>query len=149
LTLSIIKLDIGCGSRKQNDYVGVDVARTKSVDVVASATNLPFKDNSVNYIYSRRCLQHVPNEAEALREMYRVLTIGGEAKIIVASYRGWLYYQLKHLRRNKAYPAFHLYAFYSLRKKLRKAKFQIIEIYRVKTRKFGYDIVSESVKMGI
>jgi ubiquinone/menaquinone biosynthesis C-methylase UbiE len=132
-------LNIGCGSRKEKG-LGVDIKRTSQVDVLASVTNLPFKDACADFVYSRRCLQHIVIEGAAISEIHRVLKLGCEGQIIVASYRGWLYYQLKHLFRRKPYPVFHFYTKRSLKKKLKKAGFTISGTVNVKTRRLGYDI---------
>ena len=79
----IIKLDIGCGKNKKEGYVGVDIDPESKADIVASALNLSFSDNSVDEIYSRHMVEHfTPDEAEKFfNEIYRVLKIGGKADL--------------------------------------------------------------------
>jgi ubiquinone/menaquinone biosynthesis C-methylase UbiE len=92
----VISLDLGCGSFKcSKEALGIDLRKTHDVDIVASLTKLNLKDNSVDRIYSRRCIQHIPEETLAFSEMYRVLKDQGTIKIVVASWRGWLFYQLR------------------------------------------------------
>lgn len=78
-----IKIDIGCGKNKKEGYIGIDVDPESRADIVASALNLPFGDNSVDEIYSRHMIEHLaPDEAEKFfNEIYRVLKIGGEADL--------------------------------------------------------------------
>ena len=135
----MFKLDIGCGSNKREGYFGLDIGRSKGVDIVASVTNLPFRDSSVDEVFTRRCIQHVKDHENSTGEIYRVLKYGLIAEIIVASYRGWLYYRIKNIRR-KSYSSFHLYTNRSLATILRKAGFYVVEVRHVKTRKLGYDI---------
>jgi ubiquinone/menaquinone biosynthesis C-methylase UbiE len=73
LDMSSVKLDIGCGSNKKKNFLGVDLVKTKAADVVADSTALPIKDNCLGYVYSRRCIQHVKDDIQALKEIYRML----------------------------------------------------------------------------
>ncbi len=80
-------LDIGCGANNfirsyKNGGIGVDVYPWKGCDqVIKSADELPFKDNSFGTVSYLACLNHIPNRAESLKEAYRVTEPGG--KIIV------------------------------------------------------------------
>ncbi len=47
----------------------------------ADAQRLPFDSASFNVAVSRATLHHLPEKAESLREMYRVLTAGGVALV--------------------------------------------------------------------
>lgn len=78
-----IKIDIGCGKNKREGFIGIDIDRTVKPDIVASALNLPFKDNSVDEINSFHLVEHF-NYQEAqifFDEVYRVLKNGGKATI--------------------------------------------------------------------
>jgi len=76
-----IKLDIGCGKNKKEGFIGVDINPDNDADVVASALNLPFEDESINEIYSSHLVEHFsPEEAKKFfDEIYRVLKKGGKA----------------------------------------------------------------------
>ncbi len=76
-----LKIDIGCGKNKKEGYIGIDIDPESKADIIASALNMPFGDNSVDEIYSRHMIEHLtPDEAEKFfNEIYRVLKIGGEA----------------------------------------------------------------------
>ncbi|MEM4703641.1 MAG: class I SAM-dependent methyltransferase [Candidatus Bathyarchaeia archaeon] len=138
----MLKLDIGCGSNKKEDFLGVDVIRTKATDVVADATNLPFKDDCVDYIYSRRCVQHIKDDIKALKEICRVLKSDGKLQLIVASFYGFLYYKLG-LSESSKYQVFHLYYNRKLRRMLKEAGFTHVNISKMKSvRKVGYDLVA-------
>jgi SAM-dependent methyltransferase len=71
-----MKLDIGCGNRKAEGFIGVDVCGD-NIDVAADVHNLPFKKNSVNEIRTVAALEHFRNPFKAVSEMYRVLRHGG------------------------------------------------------------------------
>lgn len=48
-------------------------------DVKADICNLPFKDNSFDFILCNHVLEHIPDDTKAMQELYRVLTKGGTA----------------------------------------------------------------------
>ncbi len=77
------RLDIGCGKNKRDGFIGVDIDPSSDADVVASATNLPFKDCSVDTVNCSHLLEHLyPQEAHAFfDEVHRVLKPGGNAYI--------------------------------------------------------------------
>jgi SAM-dependent methyltransferase len=79
-------LEVGAGSGLLQDtvqrYVGIDVSsRAKRFFhkpfVEASATALPFADDSFDAAWSIWVLEHVPNPEQALSEMRRVVRNGG------------------------------------------------------------------------
>jgi SAM-dependent methyltransferase len=79
-------LEVGCGRGAFQDlvahYVGVDLSERVARYVrkpfcCASATALPFHDNSFEAIWSIHVLEHVPDPESALREMRRVLKPNG------------------------------------------------------------------------
>mgnify|MGYP001587411978 CR=1 FL=1 len=73
-----IVLDIGSGpERLEDEFINIDVFPFSEVDVVADATSLPFKDNSVGGVVSESMLEHVSNPNEVANEMIRVLKPGG------------------------------------------------------------------------
>jgi ubiquinone/menaquinone biosynthesis C-methylase UbiE len=105
-------LDAGCGTggmlawlkryAGQGRVVGVDLvaealgfcrARGQRGVAQASVTDLPFADESFDLLTSFDVLVQVPGaraEAQALREMYRVLRRGGLAFVRVAAYQ-WMW----------------------------------------------------------
>ena len=139
----MLKLDIGCGSDKKEGFLGVDLVKTEATDVVADATNLPFKDNCADHIYSRRCIQHIKDDVKALKEMYRVLKANGKLQLIVASFYGFLYYKLGLSESSGKYQVFHLYSNRKLRKMLKETGFAHVNISKINSvRKIGYDLIA-------
>ena len=142
------KLDIGCGSRKVNsEYIGLDIIKHTNIDIIASATALPFKNESFIEVHTRRCIQHIEEDEKVLTEVFRVLQKNGKATVIVASWTGWLFFKVRWLLKNKPYNVFHFYTFNKIARMLRKHEFHLINIGKIKSiHKFGYDIVAESKK---
>lgn len=71
---------------KQNaniNYVAIDKYpdeynySTETIDM--DLTDLKFEDNSFDFIICNHVLEHIPNDTDAMREMYRVLSQGGKA----------------------------------------------------------------------
>jgi len=80
---SMIGIDVGCGNNKKAGFLGVDIRRTKVVDVLADARNLPFRDESFDYVYSDQVLEHFSHTevGNVLLEWVRVLKKGGIIEI--------------------------------------------------------------------
>lgn len=76
-------VDVGCGhnnfikdspfDKEKNNLIGVDFS-CKSADVIADASNLPFKDNSFVWITAFDVLEHIPENQiiKTLQEFKRV-----------------------------------------------------------------------------
>lgn len=48
-------------------------------DVKADICNLPFKENSFDFILCNHVLEHIPDDTKAMQELYRILRPGGTA----------------------------------------------------------------------
>ena len=80
-----IKLDLGCGKRKQEGFIGVDRRKFDGVDIVHDLLNpWPWKDDSVAEIHMSHTLEHFTGEQRVFifNEMCRVLQKGAKATII-------------------------------------------------------------------
>lgn len=51
--------------------------RAMQVDVIASGDNLPFEDNSVDFVISSHVLEHFYDPIKAIEEWYRIVKNGG------------------------------------------------------------------------
>lgn len=82
---SPIKIDIGSGGFKREGFVGVDNRSDVGVDVTCdlNTENLPFEDNSVGYIFSSHCFEHIPHErlSEIFKDFSRVCVDGAIIEI--------------------------------------------------------------------
>lgn len=79
------KLNLGCGGKKVDGYIDVDVINTPFTDEVFSLDDIPYKDNTIDAIYSEHSLEHVTHEQaeKAIKEWNRVLKPGGELQLYV------------------------------------------------------------------
>src|SRR5574342_1420730 len=83
----LLKLDLGCGTRKKEGFSGVDAQHFEGVDLVVDLrkTPWPWADNSVAEVHCSHFLEHLTG-AERIgffNELYRVLVPGGKCQIIV------------------------------------------------------------------
>lgn len=60
------------------EYVTTDL-NSPLADVKADICDLPFHDNSFNFILCNHVLEHIPDDTKAMQEVYRILKPGGTA----------------------------------------------------------------------
>ena len=60
------------------DYTTTDL-NSPLADVKADICNLPFGENSFDFILCNHVLEHIPNDIKAMQELYRILKPGGTA----------------------------------------------------------------------
>ena len=63
---------------KNLDYTTADL-ESPLADVKCDVQDLPMEDNTYDIIFCNHVLEHVPDDLQAMREMYRVLKPGGMA----------------------------------------------------------------------
>lgn len=136
-----MKLDIGCGGNKKQGFLGVDISPGAQIDFVMDVQKLEFEDNSIDEIFSRRCIQHVEDDKKALSEIFRVLKPNSIFTLEVASWYGWLYYRLHLSSSYGAYKVFHLYRDSKIKRNLEEAGFTILSLSHIPSpRGLGHDI---------
>lgn len=100
---SLIKLDVACGQRKQEGYVGIDWAAIPGVDIVHNLREYPWPiaDASVSAVFCSHYIEHIPlTELETgqdhllafFDELHRILVPEAQAIIIAPYYssmRAW------------------------------------------------------------
>ncbi|GAB2768102.1 class I SAM-dependent methyltransferase [Actinomadura fibrosa] len=60
------------------DYTTTDL-ESPLADVKADICDLPFEDNSFDFILCNHVLEHIPDDEKAMQELFRILTPGGTA----------------------------------------------------------------------
>lgn len=68
-------------AHKTLTYISADI-NPNLADHVVDITVIPFEDNSFDVVICSHVLGHVPDEAKAIDELYRVLNLNGEAIIM-------------------------------------------------------------------
>lgn len=138
-----MKLDIGCGQYVKEGFIGIDnyPKDDKSI-LLMDATDLKFESDSIDEIYSRRCIQHIKDDNKAISEMYRVLKPNSKATVICASIFGWFYFNLGgKINSCKRYVIFNLYNKRILKEKFKSAGFNEVKIITCK-----FDYIVEVIK---
>lgn len=78
--MGYLKIDLGCGSRKKEGTIGIDAWPLPGVDYVLNLEKdpLPFDDESVDYVYSSHCLEHLIQIPKLFAEVSRVCIDGAQ-----------------------------------------------------------------------
>lgn len=71
-------MDIGVGDMPKGD-INVDVVRNPNANLIADGQFLPFRNSVFGRVYCLAVLEHVHDPHQLMREITRVLKLGGEA----------------------------------------------------------------------
>lgn len=84
-----VKVDLGCGMRKPEGFIGVDVFSGPNVDIVADLNQpFPFPDNSVDFIRAYDVIEHIKLPIHTMNELWRIGKPGALVDIQVPSTDG-------------------------------------------------------------
>ena len=82
-----MKLNLGCGNKRKDGWIGIDSTKTDATDIVRDLTRgLPFADSTADEILSDNVFEHIGPPEDfifVLNECYRVLKPGGVLTAIV------------------------------------------------------------------
>lgn len=85
-----MKLNLGCGNRREDGYVNIDIVKTAATDQIVNLFQFPWPwhDGDVDEIFAAHFFEHVPSylRFEFMDECYRVLKPGGIVRFIVPYY---------------------------------------------------------------
>lgn len=84
----MLRVNVGCGDHYQQGWVNTDITEPEGFtapDIIATATDLPFPDGSVDRLYAGHVLEHLTPEdvVVALREFRRVISPEGKIMIVL------------------------------------------------------------------
>jgi SAM-dependent methyltransferase len=81
--MSLVSIDLGCGSKKRPGYVGLDLEPGEGIDHVVdfSRERLPFDDGSVGQVFSSHCIEHLPDLEHIFKEITRVCASGARVEL--------------------------------------------------------------------
>ena len=83
-------INLGSGTQRiRSDVINLDIYRYRNVDILGDIYNLPFSDNEADAIICDQVIEHLKNSSFALKEMRRVLKIGGLIYIAVPFVAGY------------------------------------------------------------
>jgi glycosyltransferase involved in cell wall biosynthesis len=81
------KLNLGCGDAHLEGFWNVD--RVNPADqIVDLRYPWPWADQSIEFIYARDVIEHLPDKIQTMNEIWRILRPGGAAQIIVPTTEG-------------------------------------------------------------
>jgi SAM-dependent methyltransferase len=73
MACSPVMIELGCGMKKLDGYIGIDRFPFPCVDIVADLNKaIPFSDDSVDVIYACHSLEHLQSTEHIMNEIYRV-----------------------------------------------------------------------------
>lgn len=82
-----VKIDLGAGRVKRSGYLSVDRYRVPGVDLVCDAEQrLPFRDNTVDEVFSRHLFEHVHHLIQLFEEIHRICKPGALVIVNVPYY---------------------------------------------------------------
>jgi hypothetical protein len=55
----MLRVDIGCGDKKREGFIGVDLLDSADVKCDIAVERLPFENDSVEHIFSSHCVEHI------------------------------------------------------------------------------------------
>jgi len=80
-----IKLDLGCGFKKQPGFVGMDKRRVDGVDIVHNVEKIPYPlpDNCCHTVLASHILEHIDPRVfiDVMDELWRVMKVHGQLLI--------------------------------------------------------------------
>lgn len=82
-------LDLGCGTRKREGALGVDINPGGAADVIHDLNSFPypFEDSSFDEIYIDNVLEHLSDVVRTLEELHRISKAGGLVVVYVPYFR--------------------------------------------------------------
>ena len=87
----MMKLNLGCGDKKYEGFVNVDLYGEPDVRCDLSQFPWPFEDDSADEIFSEHFLEHVADYEKTVFEMHRILKPGGVLHFKVPHFRSSYY----------------------------------------------------------
>lgn len=68
-----MKINMGCGNKKKDGFVGMDLYPCSAVDIVCDISKtLPLTTSSVDEVYASHVVEHIFDIAVLMREIHRV-----------------------------------------------------------------------------
>ena len=89
LQTDILRLDLGCGTNKPENYIGVDLYPGSGADIIANLNQrFPFSDSSVDEVRAHDIIEHLPDRIHTMNEIWRICKPGARVDIRVPSTDG-------------------------------------------------------------
>lgn len=78
-----IKLNVGCGRKRLDGYVGVDIVARSAADIIAESYAIPLPDDCATEVLAIHLVEHMYSwdVPRALAEWFRLLRPGGQLNL--------------------------------------------------------------------
>lgn len=78
-----MKLNLGCGNKRKEGFLGVDRYPCEAVDILANLEDrLPFDENSVDETFLDNVIEHINDIPALMKEIHRISKHGAQIRII-------------------------------------------------------------------
>lgn len=77
-----VRLDLGCGTKKREGFLGVDRFVCPAVRVIGDVSRLPFADGCADEIWLDNVIEHVPDIPALMGEVARIGRPGCRVRIL-------------------------------------------------------------------
>lgn len=86
-----MKLDVGCGKRKREDFIGIDTFQSIDVDIVHDLKRFPWpiENDACTEIVLDNVLEHLPDTVGTFNELHRIAKAGCQVEIIYPYWRSF------------------------------------------------------------
>jgi 2-polyprenyl-3-methyl-5-hydroxy-6-metoxy-1,4-benzoquinol methylase len=82
-----VMVNLGSGNRPMSNCINVDRDKSCKPDIIADFDKkLPFKDNSVDYVYTSHVIEHVTDIFHFMYEIWRICKHGAEVHIVAPNF---------------------------------------------------------------
>lgn len=83
------KLDLGCGTRKRDGYIGIDINPNSKADVIHDLNIFPYPFNTSCFdeVYADNVIEHLSDVMSVMEELHRIIKPGGQLIIKVPYFR--------------------------------------------------------------
>ena len=79
-----VKLNLGCGHDYREGFVNIDFNKKIKADIYCDLNKkLPFKDNSIDYVYSAHTFEHIIHYFDFIDELRRICKKGAIIEVYV------------------------------------------------------------------
>ena len=88
---SSVRLQLGCGNDPKPGWINHDLVQLEGVEIVHDLNNRPWPwaDNSIDEIWAKDVLEHLPDTLATMEELYRITKPGASVYIAVPYWNSW------------------------------------------------------------
>jgi len=78
-----VKLNLGCGNKQREGFIGVDRYPCAAANVLCDVTKrLPFRDNTIEAVYMDNVIEHILDIPALMQEIVRIAKCGARVTVV-------------------------------------------------------------------